>query len=623
MTFQKIENKTNEVKPASSGDITLKLNELDGQALDAIIKHLYEKTVKTCGYHEAPALSSPAELKDKIELINQLRSFVFDFSGSASLPETDKPVASAPLVRNKVALKPIKNDETNSFKTAVKPKKTSTKKAKLKLIGQQELAKNPLANRPIDEDEDEKSENEGNLFSLQNYYFDELKNPATAKFKAQYTIEIGVFQNGELAEIQHLTPGTSYKIKKGWKNVPIAQVTKDGRCLARVPHADIAGNVHLGSKIQKVEKTNYFTLQPNGWLHIKYQGITYFVRQVVPTQSAVINEPKPKTLKAWSKYLAGSSTVHLALVTAMAVFGATTLSKPAVDDEPEFIALDVSKLIEEPVKPKPVEIVKPKVQPKPVVKEQVAPKPKTPKPVLKKVVTPKPVTPKKIVKTIAKAPAKPVVQKKVEKTVQQTGLLAALPTKSTASTGSKSALALASNLDAVSASSKNSKISVSGLTAKVDGVQTSLSSGQMLNTKNGATALRAGSAGQAGSLEAGTASGGSVKGTVSATATKEAKVKGGISRAQVKKVIDAHMNEVTYCYETALAIDPGLGGKIVFEWNILLSGNVGKVGIKTSTVQSNSLHNCIQSQIKGWQFPKPTGSDVFVSYPFVFNMVGF
>jgi hypothetical protein len=64
-------------------------------------------------------------------------------------------------------------------------------------------------------------------------------------------------------------------------------------------------------------------------------------------------------------------------------------------------------------------------------------------------------------------------------------------------------------------------------------------------------------------------------------------------------------------------------GKMIFEWKILTSGQVGEVRIKSSTVNSHEIHACIKAAIKTWQFPKPKGSTVVVSYPFIFDVVGF
>ena len=114
-----------------------------------------------------------------------------------------------------------------------------------------------------------------------------------------------------------------------------------------------------------------------------------------------------------------------------------------------------------------------------------------------------------------------------------------------------------------------------------------------------------------------------VKGMVTATLTKTVRIQGGMSREAVKRVIDQHLDEISYCYECALIADPSLMGKMVFEWKILMSGKVGEVRIKSSTIQSSELHSCLKGAIKSWQFPKPTGAEVVVSYPFVFDIIGF
>jgi hypothetical protein len=98
---------------------------------------------------------------------------------------------------------------------------------------------------------------------------------------------------------------------------------------------------------------------------------------------------------------------------------------------------------------------------------------------------------------------------------------------------------------------------------------------------------------------------------------------GGMSREEVRKVIDQHMDEVSYCYETALMEDPSIMGKMAFEWRILLDGRVGEVRIKSSSIRSDQLHSCIRGSIKSWKFPKPQGAEVEVSYPFIFDVVGF
>jgi hypothetical protein len=114
-----------------------------------------------------------------------------------------------------------------------------------------------------------------------------------------------------------------------------------------------------------------------------------------------------------------------------------------------------------------------------------------------------------------------------------------------------------------------------------------------------------------------------VQAMVTAKMTRTVKIQGGMSREAVKRVIDQHLDEITMCYETALLTNPSISGRVVFEWKILMSGRVGQIGIVASNINSNEIHACIKASIKGWQFPKPSGAEVVVSYPFVFDLVAF
>ena len=49
----------------------------------------------------------------------------------------------------------------------------------------------------------------------------------------------------------------------------------------------------------------------------------------------------------------------------------------------------------------------------------------------------------------------------------------------------------------------------------------------------------------------------------------------------------------------------------------------GGIRILSSYVNSHDIHDCIQSAIKTWRFPKPKGAEVVVSYPFFFYFLSF
>ncbi len=115
-----------------------------------------------------------------------------------------------------------------------------------------------------------------------------------------------------------------------------------------------------------------------------------------------------------------------------------------------------------------------------------------------------------------------------------------------------------------------------------------------------------------------------VAGTVVSAPARRAKVSGGsLPREAVAKVINEHLSEVRGCYERALLKSPGLAGKLQLEWTIDSRGKVSEIKVKTSTLRGAEVPNCIVSSLKAWTFPPPKGGRVIVSYPFLFNSVGF
>ena len=75
--------------------------------------------------------------------------------------------------------------------------------------------------------------------------------------------------------------------------------------------------------------------------------------------------------------------------------------------------------------------------------------------------------------------------------------------------------------------------------------------------------------------------------------------------------------------ERALLKEPGLAGKIVLEWQITVTGGVGFAKTKSSTMKSSAVEQCILSSLKTWRFPPAKGAGVLITYPFMFNSVGY
>lgn len=139
----------------------------------------------------------------------------------------------------------------------------------------------------------------------------------------------------------------------------------------------------------------------------------------------------------------------------------------------------------------------------------------------------------------------------------------------------------------------------------------------------GAEILRGKGGGGIGALGAGNVGKGAVAGTVSHAASHNIGAQGSIDKEAVAKVINSHLHEVSSCYERALLKTPGLAGKIVLEWQITTSGTVGYAKTKSSSMQSAAVESCIIQVLKTWQFPPAKGSGVVITYPFMFNSVGY
>ncbi len=194
---------------------------------------------------------------------------------------------------------------------------------------------------------------------------------------------------------------------------------------------------------------------------------------------------------------------------------------------------------------------------------------------------------------------------------------------------SQNIVAAVSNLDAVRVPGGRSRYKVSGLVTKLPTSSVVLSRGRGVGVKAGIDLLRGGKGrgGRAG-IGPGALGGGSigrrkVGGVVFKAPKRKMRVRGHLSREAIAKVVRKHLREIQYCYERNLLLSPNLQGKVVMEWTIATSGSVSVVKTKNNTMASPAVAMCISAKIKGWKFPKPKGGIVIVSYPFIFNSIGF
>jgi Ca-activated chloride channel family protein len=97
----------------------------------------------------------------------------------------------------------------------------------------------------------------------------------------------------------------------------------------------------------------------------------------------------------------------------------------------------------------------------------------------------------------------------------------------------------------------------------------------------------------------------------------KAEVQGSLDKEIIRRVVRAHINEVRHCYNQALASDPNAKGRVSVQFMIDASGNIRSAVVKEDTMIDKAVGVCISKAILRWTFPKPTGSSVMVTYPFV------
>jgi outer membrane biosynthesis protein TonB len=103
------------------------------------------------------------------------------------------------------------------------------------------------------------------------------------------------------------------------------------------------------------------------------------------------------------------------------------------------------------------------------------------------------------------------------------------------------------------------------------------------------------------------------------TAAK-ATVTGTMDRAEILKVVNAHLAEIRRCYQKAVMGGESASGKAVFEWTIKGAGAVAGVRVKVSSLKNPTVESCIMDRIRTWKFPAVKGGgSVIVSFPFVFS----
>ena len=103
----------------------------------------------------------------------------------------------------------------------------------------------------------------------------------------------------------------------------------------------------------------------------------------------------------------------------------------------------------------------------------------------------------------------------------------------------------------------------------------------------------------------------------------KAEVVGALDKDIIRRIVRAHINEVRYCYNQALARDPNAKGRVAIQFTINATGKVPSATVQDSTMKDASVGRCISQAVRRWTFPKPEGGgQVAVLYPFVLEPDG-
>lgn len=499
-----------------------------------------------------------------------------------------------------------------------------------------------------DEEDEEDQEDPGNLYFLK----DRLMNaePASSRTSGSLpqVLEILKYKNKILIDVNYLNENGKYYLGSGKSKFLIAEYTRKklfyfyfsekytGRIRKDGEESIETALLQTPANLFRKKKKIYRDMLPQSGEVVLNDGTyEYFLRQSEKQESAEVI-PFPPKQRIFHKFLLKSALIHFVLLIGIGLY---SLIPDADEPLPEthFVSIEADELLKlekkntPPPRPKPEPQARPKKEPQ-VVK--VEPRKKAPGKKTK--IKPRQMASAKPSKTKSRVRSKTSRHPDAgggygkgnvsNRNVNQTGLLSLIG--DSVSLKPTSAMAAVTNLDAVPGKrGSEGNFKVNGIVGKLGSAKIEIpKSGGIVSTKGSTQVLRstgAGGKGRVAALEKGKTGQNQVMGMVTAKLTRTVSIRGGMSREAVKRVIDRHLDEVSYCYESALLSNPSIMGKVVFEWKILLSGKVGEVTIKSSSINSRDIHSCIKSAIKTWQFPKPRGKEVIVSYPFIFDIVGF
>lgn len=96
--------------------------------------------------------------------------------------------------------------------------------------------------------------------------------------------------------------------------------------------------------------------------------------------------------------------------------------------------------------------------------------------------------------------------------------------------------------------------------------------------------------------------------------------KAWIDMSEVHRVIFTKREQVKACYDSALRRNPELNGKLQLGWVVALNGKAKGVIARESSLRDGAFVGCVKTRLQTWQFPKPKNGEVYITYPFEFDV---
>lgn len=99
----------------------------------------------------------------------------------------------------------------------------------------------------------------------------------------------------------------------------------------------------------------------------------------------------------------------------------------------------------------------------------------------------------------------------------------------------------------------------------------------------------------------------------------ELRGKGKLAAHKIQKTMNTKGKDTAFCFSSARRTQPNLRGTLTMVIKVNKTGKVGYARVKSSTLDSPELENCMADRIKKWRFAKPKGGSVYITKPFLFG----